>query len=139
MEPKWVNEEAALLLHARLIARYGGTDGIRDAGLLQSALARPMQHYAYAGCTDLIQLAAIVTFGIVRNHPFLDGNKRTGFAVGAVFLRINGYRLEAPEPLVVEAVLALAAGESGEPEYAAFLRRWTTAPSAPAQTPSPGA
>ena len=93
----------------------------------------------YAACEDIVELASIVPVGIVRNHPFLDGNKRTGFLVGATFLSINGYHLLAEEALIVKTVLALAAGEIGEPEYAAFLRAWTTSSSAPVQTPPPAA
>jgi death-on-curing protein len=139
IEPVWVTEQDALEIHEYVLSLDGGASGIRDANLLHSALARPQQYFAYAPSPDLIEMAAKLTAGVVKNHPFLDGNKRTGFLLGLVFLECNGVGFTAPEDEATRAVLALAAGESGEPEYAAFLRRWTTAPSAPAQTPSPGA
>ena len=76
-EPVWIDERDALALHDRLLALHGGAAGLRDDGLLQSALARPQQHFAYAETTDIIDMAAAYTAGIVRNHPFVDGNKRT--------------------------------------------------------------
>jgi death on curing protein len=121
-EPFWVEQRDALALHDRLLALHGGAAGIRDEGLLQSALARPRQHLAYASTIDVIQLAAIYTSGIVRNHPFVDGNKRTGFVTGILFLEINGYRFTASEEDAANAVLALAAGDINEGAYAAFLR-----------------
>ena len=114
-------ERSVLAAHGHLLAEHGGAEGLRDAGLLESALARPRQHYAY-GSPDIIELAAIYTAGIVRNHPFVDGNKRTGFAAGAAFLRLNGFELRATEPEATQAVLALAAGELDEAGYTAWLR-----------------
>lgn len=90
--------------------------------MLKSALARPQQIDAYADASDLIDLAAAYTVGIVRNHPFIDGNKRTGFVVGILFLELNGYRFSANEADTAQAVLALAAGTLDEAGYAAFLR-----------------
>ena len=121
-EPSWLDERDALTLHDRLLALHGGAIGVRDDGLLKSALARPRQHFAYAGTSDIIELAAIYTAGIVRNHPFIDGNKRTGFVVGILFLELNGYGFTASEEDAANAVLALAAGGIGETEYASFLR-----------------
>jgi death-on-curing protein len=121
-EPRWIDERDALTLHDRLLALHGGAAGIRDDGLLKSTLARPLQHFAYARTTDIIELAAIYTAGIVRNHPFIDGSKRTGFVVGILFLEINGYSFTASEEDAANAVLALAAGGVGETEYASFLR-----------------
>ena len=98
------------MLHDRLLALHGGAAGVRDDGLLQSALARPQQHYAYADTPDLIEMATAYTAGIVRNHPFVDGNKRTGFVVGILFLELNGYRFTATQESAAQAVIALAAG-----------------------------
>ncbi len=121
-EPLWIEERDTLVLHDRLLALHGGAAGIRDDALLKSALARPQQIYAYADSPDLIDLAAAYTVGIVRNHPFIDGNKRIGFVVGILFLELNGYRFSANEADTAQAVLALAAGTLDEASYAAFLR-----------------
>ncbi len=121
-ELNWIDERDALILHDRLLALQGGATGVRDAGLLASALAQMRQHFAYAETADIIQLAAIYTHGIVRNHPFVDGNKRTGFVIGILFLEINGHRFSASAEDAAKAVLALAAGEIEADEYAAFLR-----------------
>ena len=121
-EPNWIDERDALALHDQLLALHGGAQGVRAEGLLKSALARPRQHLAYAEAADIIQLAAVYTAGIVRNHPFIDGNKRTGFVVGVLFLEINFLRFTASEEATANAVLALAAGEIEEDDYAAFLR-----------------
>ena len=119
--PVWIDEREALILHERLLVLYGGAAGVRDAGLLQSALARPRQHAAYAEGADLLHLAALITAGVVRNHPFVDGNKRTGFLLGALFLELNGYRFTARQEEAANAILALAAGHLDERGYAAFL------------------
>jgi len=121
-EPVWIDERDALALHDRLLALHGGAAGLRDDGLLKSALARPQQHFAYAESADIVNLAAVYTAGIVRNHPFVDGNKRTGFVVGILFLELNGYRFTATEEDAAQAVLALAAGHLDETGYSAFLR-----------------
>lgn len=120
--PVWVEEREALALHDRLLALYGGAAGLRDLALLQSALARPQQSNAYGASPDVIDLAATYTGGIVRNHPFVDGNKRTGFVIGILFMELNGYRFEASEEDAAQAVLALAAGSLDEAGYGAFLR-----------------
>ena len=125
-EPLWVAESDLLEIHDYSLARHGGLPGVRDINLLGSALARPRQHFVYAGTEDPIKLAAILTAGIVKNHPFVDGNKRTGFTAGASFLQANGYRFVASVELVVKTVLALAAGEIDESAYAEFLRQSTT-------------
>ncbi len=114
-------DRAVLAAHDRLLAAHGGAEGLRDAGLLESALARPRQHYAY-GSPDIIELAAIYTTGIVRNHPFVDGNKRTGFATGIAFLLLNDVVFKASEEEATQAVLALAAGDLDEAGYAAWVR-----------------
>ncbi len=120
-EPLWILERVALAAHDRLLAVYGGAEGVRDAGGLESALARPRQHFAYSA-PDLIELAALYTGGIVCNHPFVDGNKRTGFAVGTAFLELNGFVFQATEEEATQTVLALAAGELDETGYAEWLR-----------------
>lgn len=121
-EPIWVEERDALAIHARMLSLYGGATGLRDRGLLQSALARPQQHFAYSEKPDVIELAAIYTAGLVRNHPFGDGNKRVGFVAGVLFLEMNGYCFSASEEEAAKAVMALAAGEMGEDEFTNFLR-----------------
>lgn len=108
-------------MHGRLLAEHGGDPGIRDPTLLDSALARPQQLLDY-GDPDICDLAAAYTSGIVRNHPFVDGNKRTAFMAGYVFLASNGLRLTAPEVGVVQAVTLLAESEIDESEFAAWLR-----------------
>jgi death-on-curing protein len=121
-EPAWIDERDALALHDRLLALHGGAAGLRDDGLLKSALARPQQQFAYAESADIIDMATAYTVGIVRNHPFVDGNKRTGFVVGILFLELNGYRFTASEEDAAQAVLGLAAGNLDETGYGAFLR-----------------
>ncbi|MFZ9932856.1 MAG: type II toxin-antitoxin system death-on-curing family toxin [Chthoniobacterales bacterium] len=119
-EPHWLARSECLLLHDMLLDQYGGCSGIRDEGLLESALARPRQldHY---GKPTIPEMAAACTADIVKNHPFLDGNKRTGFMMGAGFLERNGYEFVAAEAEVVIRTLALAAGELGEADYATWL------------------
>jgi death on curing protein len=121
-EPAWIDERDALALHDRLLALHGGAPGVRDEGLLESALARVRQMYAYADAPNMIDMAAAYTAGIIRNHPFIDGNKRTGFVVGVLFLELNGYSFTASEEDAAQAVLKLAAGTLDEAEYANFLR-----------------
>jgi death-on-curing protein len=121
-EPVWIDEREALALHDRLLSQDGGASGLRDDTLLKSALARPRQHFAYAEKADVFEMAMLYTAGIVRNHPFVDGNKRTGFVIGVLFLELNGYRFRASEEDATQAALALAAGTLDEGGYAAFLR-----------------
>ena len=121
-EPLWIEERDALAIHDRLLAVHGGGQGLRDRGLLQSALARPRQHHAYAGSRDIIAMAALYTAGIVRNHPFVDGNKRTGFVIGVLFLELHGFDFNANEEDGAQAVLDLAAGTLDEGAYATWLR-----------------
>lgn len=125
-EPIWIDERDALTLHDRLLALHGGRAGVRDEHLLQSALARPRQRFAYAEGAHLVEMAAAYTAGIVRNHPFIDGNKRTGFVVGILFLELNGYQVTASEEDAAQAVLRLADGTLSETGYTAFLRDNTT-------------
>ena len=121
-EPVWIEERDALTLHDRLLALHGGAEGLRDRTLLESALARPQQHFIYAESPNMFGMAAAYTSGIVRNHPFVDGNKRTGFVVGILFLELNGYRFAASEQDAARAVLGLASGDLDEVGYTAFLR-----------------
>lgn len=123
----WIDGRDALMLHGRLLALHGGAAGVRDDGLLQSALARPQQLHAYANAPDLIEMATAYTAGIVRNHPFVDGNKRTGFVIGILFLELNGYRFTATQASSAQAVIELAAGTLDEAGYASFLRANTYA------------
>lgn len=121
-KPTWLDERDARAVHDRLLLLHGGASGVRDAGLLESALARPQQLAAYGEDPDLVELAAAYTGGIVRNHPFIDGNKRTGFVLGIMFLELNGLRFGADEAAATQAVLGLASGSLNEAEYVEFLR-----------------
>ncbi len=120
-EPKWVNAADCRCFHAEMLARYGGLPGVRDEGLLDAALNRPRQLYSYQN-PDLFELAAAYAAGLVKNHPFLDGNKRAGFMAAALFLEYNGEKFQASEEEVVLQTLGLAAGEITERAYAAWLR-----------------
>ncbi len=118
----WIATEVALAAHAEQLAEHGGGDGIRDSGMLDSAMARP-QNLAQYGDPDAAALAAAYAFGIARNHPFTDGNKRTAAVVSETFLMLNGYALGATDAEVVVAFVALAAGELGEDELADWFRQ----------------
>ena len=122
MEPVWIEECETLALHEHLLALHGGAPGLRDENLLGSALARPRQLYAYGTAPDITQMAAAYTAGILANHPFIDGNKRTGFVIGILFLELNGYSFTASEEDTARAVLALAGGDIKEADYVQFLR-----------------
>ncbi len=128
-EPVWIDVADVLSFHEVMLGRFGGLPGVRDAALLDSAVNRPRQLFAY-GEPDLFALAAAVAEGIVRNHPFLDGNKRAGFMAAALFLEVNGWSFQAAEEDVVVRTLALAAGAIGAAEYARWLRGATTRPPA---------
>ena len=120
-EPVWVRRDVVLAYHERLLSEHGGSAGIRDEGLFESALGRPQNLFA-DGKPALFELAASYAFGLVKNHPFIDGNKRIGFATAALFLELNDLHFFATEVEVVLRTLALAAGESSEAEYAAWLK-----------------
>lgn len=120
-EASWIEERVSLAIHDRMLALHGGAPGLRDRALLQSALARPRQLFAYAESPSLIAMATAYVAGIVRNHPFVDGNKRTGFVVGVLFLETNGCRFTAPEEDATRAVLDLASGVLDEEAFAAWL------------------
>lgn len=117
----WVTLDVALAVHAEQIAEHGGGEGVRDAGLVESALARPQNLVAY-GEPDAAALAAAYAFGIARNYPFVDGNKRTAAVISETFLMLNGYTLTASDAELVVAFLALAAGELSEEQLADWFR-----------------
>jgi death-on-curing protein len=120
--PLWIDLRDVLAIHDRLLALHGGAAGLRDHGLLESALARPRQHHAYTENPDMVEMSALYTAGIVRNHPFVDGNKRAGFVAGILFLELNGFDFKASEEDAIQVVFAFAAGELDEPGYTAWLR-----------------
>lgn len=119
-EPVWIDAVDCHAFHEEMLERFGGLEGVRDEGLLESALNRPRHLFAY-GSPTLAELAAAYAVGIVKNHPFVDGNMRSGFLSAALFLEINGLSFRATEVEVVERTLALAAGAIGEAEYAVWL------------------
>jgi death-on-curing protein len=121
-DPNWVRREVLLAIQGELLNRFGGLAGIRDEGLLDSAINKPKNLFAY-GKPTVFELAASYASGLVKNHPFLDGNKRIGFMAAYVFLGANGWSLEASEEDAVLETLALAAGESAESDYAAWLAK----------------
>jgi death-on-curing protein len=121
-EPCWLTKEAVLAIHAQLLARFGGSAGIRDENLLESALAKPRQLHAY-GQPNAYEMAAAYAFGIVKNHPFIDGNKRAGFVAAYTFLGINGIDFTASEEEAVIFTRGLAAGDITIEEYTLWLRK----------------
>ena len=121
MDWQWLSVALVRALHSEQLAQHGGAAGVRDNGLLESALARPLNLVAY-GEPDIAALAASYAFGIARNHPFIDGNKRTAFAASATFVELNGREMTAGEPDVVTTMLALASGELQEEQMADWFR-----------------
>ena len=121
----WIEESVVWAIHEAQLAEHGGSAGVRDAGLLASALARPINLAAY-GTPDIADCAAAYGFGISRNHPFIDGNKRTAFVCVELFLAVNGYALDATDVDCVLTMLAVAAGELDETAFANWLRRHMT-------------
>ncbi len=119
-KPYWITREECLALHDMMLSFYGGISGLRDDNLLESALSRPQQLLHY-GKPTMAELAAAYAIGIVKNHPFMDGNKRTGFMLAAAFLERNHYDFFATETDVVLRTLALAAGEMNELDYSTWL------------------
>ncbi|HEV8646876.1 MAG TPA: type II toxin-antitoxin system death-on-curing family toxin [Burkholderiales bacterium] len=119
----WIDPTVVLAVNEEQLAEHGGSPGVRDIGLLESALARPLNLAAY-GKPDVAELAASYGFGIARNHPFVDGNKRTAFVAVELFLRLNEYRLVADDAACVLTMLAVAAGEMDETSFADWLRRY---------------
>lgn len=127
-EPIWILEHEALTMHARQLALFGGSTGLRDRGLLESALARPKNIWGYAeGEPTLARLAAAYAFGISASHAFLDGNKRTALVVSFVFLEVNGLEVTASQEEAYETILDLAAGALSEDQLAAGFERNTAA------------
>ncbi|MEA2777155.1 MAG: death on curing protein [Acetobacteraceae bacterium] len=124
----WLTRDVILAIHDEQLAEHGGSTGLRDAGLLDSALARPLNRAGY-GEPDIAELAAVYALGIVQNHPFLDGNKRTAFVALELFLRLNGWVFIVGDAEAVVMVLALAAGELPDDEFTAWVRLHTKEPS----------
>ena len=120
--PVWLDRTEALAIHEMMLAQYGGLAGVRDEGLLESALAKPQNLFAYAK-PSLAELAAGYAAGVILNHPFLDGNKRTGFMLAATFLELNGRSFNATEESVVQNTLGLASGKLKEAGYADWLNK----------------
>ena len=121
----WIDEADARAIHDLVLSEHGGAPGLRDEGLLKSALARARQAQAYGDAPDLIDLAAAYVADIVRNHPYVDGNKRTGFVVGVLFLELNGCRFTAGEADATKAMLDLAAETLDEAAFATSMRERT--------------
>lgn len=121
--PAWIDKRALLLLHQESLAQFGGAGGLRDEGLLDSALSRPINKHNYEACKDLAVLAAAYGFGILRNHPFVDGNKRAAFLAVGVFLAINGRRLTAKPVEAIEAIMAVAAGSMDEARFVEWIAK----------------
>jgi death-on-curing protein len=121
-EPRWVNRSIVRAIHVDQVRKHGGSHGLRDEGLLESALERPRNRWRYEPESDLARIAAAYGYGLARNNPFVDGNKRVAFQTMYVFLGLNGYRIEAAETEVVTLVLGLAAGDVGEESLANWLR-----------------
>lgn len=122
-EPLWLSRQAIDIIHGEQLAEHRGRPGVRDESGLESAALRPRQHWAYAGTVELPELAAILCEAIVRGHPYIDGNKRTGFLAAFAFLSINGIDLNADEDEVVDVMDGLAAGTTAVAELAAWISR----------------
>ena len=129
-EPRWLGTSFAIFTNQEVVAQSGGIAGVRDIGLLESALARGAQRWAYDDEADLCDAAAAVCYGVCKNHPFLDGNKRTAFQWAFVILRTNGLHLKADELDVVVEMEMLADGRRSERDFAAFLRANSVKPRA---------
>jgi death-on-curing protein len=121
-EPRWVDRLVVDAVHFDQLRAHGGMPGVRDENALESALARPRQRFAYEADSDLSDLAAAYGFGLARNHPFNDGNKRVAFVVMGVLLGLNGYEIETPEAEVLAVMLDLAAGGLAEDALADWIR-----------------
>jgi death-on-curing protein len=119
----WIGRDVILAIHDEQLAEHGGASGLRDGGGLESALARPISQAAY-GEPDAAALAAAYTFGIARNHPFVDGNKRTAYVAAELFVALNGFDLVTSNEAAVKFMLRLAAGELSEAEFAVWIREY---------------
>ncbi|WP_296579100.1 type II toxin-antitoxin system death-on-curing family toxin [Phreatobacter sp.] len=125
-EPVWLSAELVIAFHDKQLREFGGPPGIRDGGMLESALDRPRNKWAYEGA-ELADLAAAYAYGIARNHPFVDGNKRAALLALVVFLDLNGIDFDVPEAEIAAIILALAAGEVGEEGLTRWIRdNWPT-------------
>lgn len=125
MNWRWISKSSLLLLHDESLAEHGGAAGLRDEGLLDSALARPLNMMAYASpdaVPDIAALAACYTVGLAKNHPFVDGNKRAAFLATGLFFYLNGYRLQASQADATLTMLAVASGDLSEEQFASWLR-----------------
>jgi death-on-curing protein len=120
-EPRWISKKALLLLHEESLAEFGGGRGLRDEGLLDSALARAQNVHVYNGGSTVAELAAAYGFGIAKNHAFVDGNKRAAFMSIGLFLIINGYRLAADQADAIRTMLGVASGDIDEAALAAWI------------------
>ena len=121
-EPLWLDRRGLLLLHLESLAEHGGSSGMRDEGLLDSALARPRNQFIYDPNADIAKLAAAYGFGLAKNHAFVDGHKRIAFIATALFLRLNGWRLATGRLDEIQTMLNLASGEITEGHFAAWIR-----------------
>jgi death-on-curing protein len=120
-EPVWLNLQAVLILHRESLEEHGGLDGVRDEGLIEFALQRPQNLFHYEDMRNLFHLAAAYAFGLARNHPFNDGNKRTAFISAILFLQLNGRTFHAPQIDATRAMLQLATGDLSEKSFAKWL------------------
>ena len=120
--PVWIDARAILFLHEESLAMFGGARGLRDVGLLESALARPVNQRLHEPDVDIAELAAAYAFGLAKNHPFVDGNKRTAFLALGLFLAVNGWRLESTQIDAIETMLSLAKGALDEGSLASWIR-----------------
>lgn len=121
-EPRWLSRSVVGLIHTNQIREHGGSFGVREEGLIESALERPRNRWAYEENVELADLAAVYGYGLVKNHGFVDGNKRVAFMATYTFLGINDYDLEVSEPEVVRAMVDLAGSQLTEPEFAVWIR-----------------
>ncbi|ANY80107.1 death-on-curing protein [Microvirga ossetica] len=121
-EPRWISRQALLLKHAESLRLFGGADGLRDEGMLDSARARPVNAWSYRGEAGIAQLAAAYAFGLSKNHPFIDGNKRAAFIACVGFLKLNGLNLVASQLEAYRTMIDLAAGAMSEEEFAAWIQ-----------------
>ena len=126
-EPRWVLPDVVRLVHRLLLEEHGGTPGLRDSALLESALHRPQQRFAHDPACTLFDLAAAHGHGLAKNPPFVDGNNRMALTIATLFLALNGHRLEAPESETVATIGALATDELDERDFANWLARWSVA------------
>ena len=122
--PRWIDRTAFLLLHAETLAEHGGLPGLRDHGTLEAAVARPQHVHAYEPSADCARLAAAYCFGMVRGHPFNDGNKRAGFLALGLFLSLNGYELRMDQVEATEKTFSVAAGQVTESKLADWIRKY---------------